>query len=143
MEEIDYLRLGRAALVKLTGRLYISFDFKDPGQNLDGVFFRYRDGAPAVWIRPGLPPMRVFQAILHEAAHAKLHDHLVKPVMAIGSMVLDPVAEEEASRLAIHWEALARQAVGNYIARKGLRVSESEAVRLMLIYLGNGGWNGS
>lgn len=135
MTEIDYLRLGRAALVKLTGRLYIAFDFKDPGQDLDGAFFRFSDGAPAVWIRPGLTPMRAFRVILHEAAHAKLHDHLVKPSTAQG-MVLDPVAELEADLLALSWEASARLAVGNYVNKRGLRLSEAEAVRLMLLYLG-------
>jgi len=134
--EVDYLRLGRAALVKLTGRLYISFDFKDPGQNFDGIFFRYSDGAPAIWIRPGLSPMRFFKTFLHEAAHAKIHYALVYPIMAKGSVVLDPVAELEADLLAMSWEAQARLAVGNYVNKRGLRLSEAEAVKLLLLFLG-------
>jgi len=136
MDVNDYLRLGRAALVKLTGRLYIGFDFKDPGPNYDGIFFRYSDGFPAVWIRPGLTPMRVLRTLLHEAAHAKLHDHLVNPAVTKGSVVFDLMAEEEANLLALQWEAGARLAVKNYADKRGLRLSEAEAVRLMLIYLG-------
>jgi len=81
-----------------------------------------------------MEPMRAFQAVLHEAAHAKLHYDLVSS-MERGTVV-DTMAETEAHLQAILWESKARLAVGNYVRNSGLRLDESGAVKLMLLYLG-------